>query len=109
MVDRRTVLKGGIAFGSLGLAPTVLGQDSTLAVHEFDGGAYPGSNDLGNWAGAGSFENGSGSGAVADGALRLEYDNAGWFASNVTQDVSDYQYLALRVRGTRAARSRTSG
>ncbi|MFC7139677.1 hypothetical protein ACFQMA_07470 [Halosimplex aquaticum] len=99
MVDRRTVLKGGIAFGSLGLASTVLGQDSTLAVHEFDGGAYPGSNDLGNWAGAGSFENGSGSGAVADGALRLEYDNAGWFASNVTQDVSDYQYLALRVRG----------
>ncbi|WP_415380364.1 hypothetical protein [Halosimplex sp. TS25] len=99
MVDRRTVLKGGIAFGSLGLASTVLGQNSTLAVHEFDGGAYPGSNDLGYWAGAGSFANGDGSGAVADGALRLEYDNAGWFASNVTEDVSEYQYLTLRVRG----------
>ncbi|WP_459191673.1 endo-1,4-beta-xylanase [Halosimplex sp. J119] len=70
-----------------------------LVVHEFDGGAYPGSNDLGNWAGAGSFANGDGSGTVADGALRLEYDNAGWFASNVGQSVADRPILHLRVRG----------
>ncbi|QPV64250.1 hypothetical protein I7X12_06420 [Halosimplex litoreum] len=99
MVDRRTVLKGGIAFGSLGLVSTALGQESALVVHDFDGGAYPGSNDLGNWAGAGSFANGDGSGEVADGALRLEYDNAGWFASNVRQSVADHGQLTMRVRG----------
>ncbi|WP_415380362.1 endo-1,4-beta-xylanase [Halosimplex sp. TS25] len=74
-------------------------SDDALVVHEFDGDAYPGSNDLGNWAGAGSFANGDGSGAVADGALRLEYDNAGWFASNVGQSVADRPVLHLRVRG----------
>ncbi|WP_436926914.1 endo-1,4-beta-xylanase [Halosimplex amylolyticum] len=75
------------------------GSGDALVVHEFDGDNYPGSNDLGNWAGAGSFENGDGSGAVADGALRLEYDNAGWFASNVGQSVADRPVLHLRVRG----------
>ncbi|WEL18315.1 hypothetical protein SVXHr_2160 [Halorhabdus sp. SVX81] len=100
MVKRRTVLKGSIALGSLGLATSVLGQEhSPLVVHSFDGGTYPGSNDLGNWADAGSFANGSGSGEVEDGALRLEYDNAGWFGSNVSQSIDDYQYLTLRIRG----------
>jgi len=70
-----------------------------LVVHEFDGSAYPGSNDLGNWADGGSFANGSGSGEVADGALRLEYDNAGWFGSNVSQSIADRPTLHLHVRG----------
>jgi|GEM_PF-1516823 len=70
-----------------------------LVVHEFDGSNYPGSNDLGNWADGGSFANGGGSGEVADGALRLTYDNAGWMGSNVTQSVADRPTLHLRVRG----------
>ncbi|MCU4799971.1 hypothetical protein OB920_06265 [Halobacteria archaeon HArc-gm2] len=99
MVKRRTILKSSIAFGSLGFAATALGQESSLVVHSFDGGSYPGSNDLGNWADAGSFANGDGAGEVADGALRLEYDNAGWFGSNVQQSVADASTLNLVVRG----------
>jgi hypothetical protein len=99
MVKRRTIIKSSIAFGSLGMAATALGQESSLVVHSFDGGTYPGSNDLGNWAGAGSFANGDGTGEVSDGALRLEYDNAGWFGSNVQQSVSDASTLNLVVRG----------
>ena len=100
MVKRRTILKSGIAFGTLGLASTALGQKpSSLVIHDFEGGAYPGGNDLDNWAGGGSFSNGGGSGTVSGSALRLEYNNAGWFASNVSQSITDHQHLAFRVRG----------
>lgn len=100
MVHRRTILKSSIALGGIGFAATALGQEqSSLVVHEFDGGSYPGSNDLGNWADAGSFANGGGSGAVSDGTLRLEYDSSGWFGSNVSQSVTDRSTLNLRVRG----------
>jgi endoglucanase len=69
-----------------------------LVVNDYDGSpAWPGRNDLGDWCGAGSFENGSG--VVQDGALVLEYDNGGWFAEQVQQDVSEYSRLVFRLRG----------
>jgi mannan endo-1,4-beta-mannosidase len=54
-------------------------------------------NDLGQWCGAGSFENGGG--AVEGGALVLEYDNGGWFQEQINRDVSDYDDLVLEVSG----------
>lgn len=98
MVQRRTIIKRGIALGAFAtLGSVVSAQSEGLVVHEFDGLAWPDNNDLGNWAGAGSFQNGGGSGAVSDSALRLEYDNAGWFASNVRASVDST--LNLRIRG----------
>jgi len=73
-----------------------------LVVNDYDGDPAWSSNrnDLGKWCGAGSFQNGTaGGGAVEDGALVLEYDNAGWFVEQVQQDVSDYSTVVLRVSG----------
>ena len=99
MVDRRTILKSGIAIGATGFASVVAGQSAeSLVLNDFeDASAWPGQNALGNWADAGSFENDGGE--VSDGALVLEYDNGGWFASNVGQSVEDRPYLLLTVRG----------
>ncbi|WP_330632934.1 endo-1,4-beta-xylanase [Halocatena halophila] len=70
-----------------------------LVIDDFDGdpGWSANRNDLGEWCGAGSFENGSGS--VSDGALLLEYDNGGWFQTQLNQDISEYATLVLRLRG----------
>ncbi|CCQ34237.1 alpha-galactosidase protein [Halorhabdus tiamatea SARL4B] len=70
-----------------------------LVVNDYDGDPAWADhrNDLGQWCGAGSFENDSGD--VEDGALVFEYDNAGWFVEQVAQDVSDYSTVVLRVRG----------
>ncbi len=83
-------------------AGTVAAQESAqgLLVNDYDGDpAWPEGNDIGNWADAGGFANGGGNGEVVDGALRLEYDNAGWFGSNVGRDVSDYERLEFVIRG----------
>ena len=73
------------------------GSDA-LVVNDYDGDpAWPGENDLGNWCGAGSFENGDGE--VVDGALRLSYDGEGWFGERIERDISDYSRLVVRVRG----------
>jgi len=70
-----------------------------LVVNDYDGDPSWSSsqNDLGQWCGAGSFENGSGE--VESGALVLEYDNGGWFQSQINQDVSDYDTLVFEVSG----------
>ncbi|WP_275737222.1 endo-1,4-beta-xylanase [Halorhabdus sp. SVX81] len=70
-----------------------------LVVNDYDGDPAWSSNrnDLGQWCGAGSFENGGG--AVDDGALVLEYDNAGWFVEQIQQDVSEYSELVLVLAG----------
>lgn len=74
-----------------------------LLVNDYDGDpAWPGSNDLGEWNGAGGFENGGGEGAVVDGALRLDYDGGGWFKSEINRDVSAYSSLQLVVRADAA-------
>ncbi|WP_027346817.1 DUF4832 domain-containing protein [Hamadaea tsunoensis] len=69
---------------------------------DFDGTpAYPGSalNDLGKWTGGNCFLNGGGSGVVSGGALSLQYNNCGWFGSDVNTDLSAYTYLVVRIKG----------
>lgn len=74
--------------------------DGGLVVHDFDGDPpWPDENDLGEWCGAGSFENGGGDGDVVDEALRLEYDGGGWLQTYVERDVSEYDTLRIRIRG----------
>lgn len=59
---------------------------------------YPdGTNDLGNWAGAGDFENDDGE--VVDGALKLDYAGSGWYGELIDQDISAYSRLVVRIRG----------
>lgn len=59
--------------------------------------AYPGENNLGNWAGAGSFTNGDGK--VVNGALRLDYDGAGWYGEEIGRDITEYETLVLSISG----------
>ncbi|RRJ29662.1 cellulase family glycosylhydrolase, partial [Halocatena pleomorpha] len=70
-----------------------------LVVNDYDGDPSWSSNtnDLGQWCGAGSFANGSGT--VSNGALVLEYDNGGWYQEQLNQSVTDYSTLVLRVSG----------
>ncbi|WP_135364602.1 glycoside hydrolase family 5 protein [Halosimplex halophilum] len=70
-----------------------------LVVDNYDGdpGWSSHRNDLGEWCGAGSFENGSGE--ESGGELTLEYDNGGWFQEQINRDVSDYSTLVFTVRG----------
>ncbi|WP_433221014.1 fibronectin type III domain-containing protein [Dactylosporangium sp. CS-047395] len=73
-----------------------------LVLDDYNGTpAYPSSNlnDLGKWTGGNCFLNGGGSGAVTGGALVLQYNNCGWFGSDVNQDVSAYTYLVVRIKG----------
>ncbi|QPV64252.1 endo-1,4-beta-xylanase [Halosimplex litoreum] len=71
-----------------------------LVVDDYDGdpGWASHRNDLGQWCGAGSFENGGG--AVEDGALVLEYDNGGWFQEQINQSIEEYSTLVFEVSGT---------
>ncbi|MFC7194070.1 hypothetical protein ACFQL4_04410 [Halosimplex aquaticum] len=75
------------------------GSGDALVVNDYDGDPAWSSNrnDLGEWCGAGSFENGSGE--VSDGALVLEYDNGGWLQEQINRDVSGRETLVLRVSG----------
>ncbi|WP_436929469.1 fibronectin type III domain-containing protein [Halosimplex halobium] len=70
-----------------------------LVVDNYDGdpGWSSHRNDLGQWCGAGSFENGGGE--ETGGALVLEYDNGGWFQEQINRDVSDYDTLVFTIRG----------
>ncbi|OVE83594.1 hypothetical protein [Natronolimnobius baerhuensis] len=78
-------------------ATLVQAQSSQTVLETFD--SWPGGNSLNEFSSAGAFENGDGSGEVVDGALRLEYDDTGWFCSNVRADRSDDTHLELVVRG----------
>ncbi|WP_330632938.1 cellulase family glycosylhydrolase [Halocatena halophila] len=70
-----------------------------LIIDDFDGnpGWSTNSNDLGEWCGAGSFVNGGGT--ESGGALTLEYDNGGWFQTQINQDISNYSMIVMRMRG----------
>ncbi|GAB3684663.1 hypothetical protein GCM10028857_13960 [Salinarchaeum chitinilyticum] len=70
-----------------------------LVINDYDGSPTWSSNrnDLGQWCGAGSFQNGDGE--VVGGALELDYDNGGWFQEQINQDVSSYSTLVLAVSG----------
>jgi hypothetical protein len=81
------------------------GTPTGLVADDFDGTpAYPSAaqNDLGKWTGGNCFLNGGGNGVVTGGALTLQYNNCGWFGSDVNQDVSAYKYLVVRIKGTSA-------
>ncbi|SFR99161.1 Aryl-phospho-beta-D-glucosidase BglC, GH1 family [Halomicrobium zhouii] len=73
--------------------------DDALVINDYDGDPAWSSNqnDLGQWCGAGSFENGGGE--VQDGALVLEYDNGGWFQEQINQSVEEYSSLVFAVSG----------
>ncbi|WP_135364595.1 glycoside hydrolase family 5 protein [Halosimplex halophilum] len=79
--------------------PTDTPASDALVVNDYDGDPAWSShrNDLGQWCGAESFENGSGE--VEDGALVLAYDNGGWYQEQINRDVSDYDTLVLTVAG----------
>ncbi len=70
-----------------------------LVINDYDGDPAWSSNtnDLGQWCGAGSFENGSGT--VSNGTLTLEYANGGWYQEQLNQSITDYSTLVLRVSG----------
>ncbi|WP_432841194.1 DUF4832 domain-containing protein [Dactylosporangium sp. CA-092794] len=73
-----------------------------LVLDNFDGTpAYPSAaqNDLGHWTGGNCFLNGGGNGVVSGGALALQYNNCGWFGSDVLTDLSGYTYLVVRIKG----------
>ncbi|WP_276252463.1 hypothetical protein [Halomontanus rarus] len=103
MVEERTIVKSGLAAGAIGLAGVAASgsataqSDEPLLVDDFT--SWAGENTLEEYSSAGAVANGDGSGAVVDGALRLAYDEGGWFLSNVRRDVSGYTHLELVVRG----------
>ncbi|MGI5238474.1 DUF4832 domain-containing protein [Dactylosporangium sp. CA-139066] len=73
-----------------------------LVLDDFDGTpAYPSAaqNDLHKWTGGNCFLNGGGNGVVSGGALALQYNNCGWFGSDVATDLSAYTYLVVRIKG----------
>ena len=77
-----------------------------LVLDDFDGTpAYPSAalNDLGKWTGGNCFLNGGGSGVASGGALTLQYNNCGWFGSDVNTNLSAYTYLVVRLKGGNAA------
>ncbi|MFC5004626.1 fibronectin type III domain-containing protein [Dactylosporangium cerinum] len=78
------------------------GGGGGIGLDDFDGNpAYPSAakNDLAKWTGGNCFTNGGGSGVVSGGALTLQYNNCGWFGSDVNTDVSAYTYLVVRIKG----------
>jgi len=79
--------------------PTDTPAADGLVVDDYDGdpGWANHRNDLGQWCGAGSFENGGGE--ETGGALVLEYDNGGWYQSQINRDVSDYDTLVFEISG----------
>ncbi|MFF5288845.1 fibronectin type III domain-containing protein [Paractinoplanes globisporus] len=82
------------------------GTPTGLVLDNYDGTpAYPSAaqNDLGKWTGGNCFLNGGGNGVVSGGALTLQYNNCGWFGSDVNQDVYAYKYLVVRIKGGNAA------
>ncbi len=58
---------------------------------------YPGKNKLDKWSNGGSFVNGVGT--VANGQLTLQYNDAGWYGSEIGRDVSQFSHLVVRVKG----------
>lgn len=74
------------------------GGTSSLLLDNFDNApVWPGTNDLGQWAGANSFVNNAG--VIESGALKLQYNNNGWFGSTINQNLGSYTKLVIRIKG----------
>ncbi|SEQ73532.1 hypothetical protein [Natrinema salaciae] len=108
MVERRTVLESGIAVATAtlgGLHASVEASSGSgavtgdagdgLVVNDFETATYPGANELEEWSNHVAFEDD----ALTDGALRLEYDDGGFFASTLLADFSGYDRFEMVVRG----------
>jgi hypothetical protein len=67
------------------------GGTAALVLDNFDNSpSWPGSNDLGKWAGANSFANNSG--VIESGALKLQYSNNGWLGSSGTIWIDEIRF-----------------
>ncbi|MFC5405544.1 fibronectin type III domain-containing protein [Cohnella soli] len=74
------------------------GGGSSLLLDNFDDSpAWPGTNDLGKWAGANGFVNNAG--VIESSALKLQYNNGGWFGSDVNQSLTSYTKMIVRIKG----------
>lgn len=74
------------------------GGVTALLLDNFDNApTWPSSNDLGKWTGANSFLNNAG--VIDTGALKLEYNNNGWIGSDVTQSITNYTKMIIRIKG----------
>lgn len=74
------------------------GGTNSLLMDDFDNSpGWPGSNDLGEWAGANSFVNNAG--VIESGALKLQYNNDGWLGTDINQDIGSYSKLVIRIKG----------
>ncbi|WNS43924.1 fibronectin type III domain-containing protein [Paenibacillus sp. MMS20-IR301] len=91
------------AAGNLSAASTVLNVTTNngaaaLLLDNFDNSpVWPGTNDIGGWAGANSFVNSAG--VIESGALKLQYNNNGWFGSTINQSIAGYTKLIIRIKG----------
>ncbi|RED63281.1 fibronectin type III domain protein [Cohnella lupini] len=74
------------------------GGTTGLLLDNYDSSpSWPSNNDLGKWTGANSFLNGAG--VIESGALKLQYNNNGWLGSDVTQSLTGYTKMVIRVKG----------
>ncbi|TDL62735.1 DUF4832 domain-containing protein [Paenibacillus amylolyticus] len=83
----QTPYDGGYSSGSSGL---VLDEFNDLM-------SWPGSNGINKWTGANGFVNDAG--VIESGALKLQYNNNGWFGSDIKQNIGDYSKMVIRIRG----------
>jgi len=90
---------GNLSAASAGVNVTTnAGGTGSLLLDNFDNSpAWPGSNDLGQWTGANGFVNTAG--VIDSGALKLQYNNDGWFGSAVSQSIGSYSKLVIRIKG----------
>lgn len=74
------------------------GGTGGLLLDNFDNSpSWPGTNDLGKWAGANGFVNNAG--VIESGALKLQYNNNGWLGTDITQNIGSYSKMVIRIKG----------
>ncbi|KLU54935.1 hypothetical protein EL84_22760 [Paenibacillus sp. VT-400] len=71
---------------------------SSLLLDEFkDLMSWPGSNGISKWTGANGFVNDAG--VIESGALKLQYNNNGWFGSDIKQNIENYSKMVIKIKG----------
>ncbi|MDQ0656065.1 DUF4832 domain-containing protein [Paenibacillus sp. W2I17] len=71
---------------------------SSLLLDEFnDSMSWPGSNGISKWTGANGFVNDAG--VIESGALKLQYNNNGWFGSDIKQNIENYSKMVIKIKG----------
>ncbi|WP_413406815.1 DUF4832 domain-containing protein [Paenibacillus amylolyticus] len=74
------------------------GGKNVLLLDNFDNSQrWPGANDLSKWSGANEFVNDAG--GIESGALKLQYNNNGWFGSDINQNIENYSKMVIRMKG----------